>query len=185
MSDLLPPNAAPLERAVADVLAKIDTLPLPLRDLWRPQTCPVELLPWLAWTLSVDHWDATWSTAVKRQVIAESIELHRHKGTPWAVERALVVAGSPNATVEEWYEYGGAPYHFRVTVDIEGETVSAATEARMLRSIERHKNVRSWLDTLDYVFSVASPVPVLAIGMQTSEIITVSGAESGGYPYPD
>lgn len=172
-NDLLPISAMPQERSVAESLARVSDVPVAIRPLWNPATCPASLLPWLAWALSVDDWDPAWSDAVKRSVIAESLELHRRKGTPWAVERALVIAGSPNAKVEEWFEYGGDPYYFRVVVDIEGETVSGDTQARMLRSIALHKNVRSWLESLDYIFSVLSPVPVWSASMHSSEIITV------------
>lgn len=43
--------------------------------------CPPELLPWLAWALSVDLWDEEWSVERKRRVIANSFHLHRLKGT--------------------------------------------------------------------------------------------------------
>ncbi|GHK16942.1 hypothetical protein ECZU03_07310 [Escherichia coli] len=32
-------------------------MPVPLRTLWNWRTCPVKLLPYLAWALSVDRWD--------------------------------------------------------------------------------------------------------------------------------
>ena len=46
----------------------------------------------LGWEMHVDVW-AGWegdlSIEKKRQLIDESIEWHRHKGTKWAVERML------------------------------------------------------------------------------------------------
>jgi len=175
MSDrLLPPNATDQETALeAAMAARIEAVPVPLGTLWNPRTCPEALLPWLAWALSVDHWDPTWSAGIKRDVIAESIRLHRHKGSPWAVERALVVTGAPNATVEEWFEYGGDPGFFRVRIDIEGEDVSSELEARLLKTIERFKNVRSWLDRIEYNLAVTGAVPVIGCGLQSSEIVTV------------
>ena len=59
MINLLPPNASALERAIAATGAGIDTLPVAVRDVWNPATCPVALLPWLAWALAVDEWDET------------------------------------------------------------------------------------------------------------------------------
>ncbi|MCD9124037.1 phage tail protein I, partial [Cupriavidus sp. UGS-1] len=50
MTSLLPPNATPLERNLATVGAEaIAGVPVPLRDLWNPATCPPALLPFLAW----------------------------------------------------------------------------------------------------------------------------------------
>lgn len=177
MSDrMLPPNATDQERAIEDATARLGELPVVIRDLWAPDTCPMAFLPWLAWALSVDQWESDWPEATKRAVIAESLELHRRKGTPWAVERALIVAGAPNAKVIEWFDYEGGPgtpYHFKVVVGIEGENVDASTEAKMLKSIDAFKNVRSVLDLLEYNLATEGAVPVIAIGLQSSEIITV------------
>ena len=54
MSDqpsLLPPNASALERKLEQATLRLGTLPVPLRELWNPDTCPAHLLPWLAWTV--------------------------------------------------------------------------------------------------------------------------------------
>jgi phage tail P2-like protein len=177
MSDsLLPANATALERALEGVTARIGDVPVPVGNLWNPQTCPAALLPWLAWALSVDDWQPDWPESTKRAVLAESLTLHCRKGTPWAVERALIVAGAPNATVQDWYSYpagAGEPYHFKVVVDIEGTEVTAETESRLLQTINRAKNVRSVLDGIEYNLSVRSAVPVIAIAIQGAEIINV------------
>ncbi|MGZ7142707.1 phage tail protein I, partial [Streptococcus pyogenes] len=46
---LLPGNATELERNATQALAQIERVPIPLRDLWNPDTCHAELLPYLAW----------------------------------------------------------------------------------------------------------------------------------------
>ena len=96
MSDpasLLPPNATPQERALdLAPAAHLGAIPRPISRLWNPQTCPAALLPWLAWALSVDEWDADWPEQIRRDVIAGSIGLHRVKGTLAALKRALAGA---------------------------------------------------------------------------------------------
>lgn len=94
MTDLLPPNASPLERAIDAVTARIDALEVPLADLWSPARCPLELLPWLAWALGVETWDADWPEDLKRRACAEAFEVHREKGTPAALERILALIGA-------------------------------------------------------------------------------------------
>jgi len=172
-SDLLPPNATAAERALALAVARVSAVPVPLASLWNPQACPAPLLPWLAWALSVDHWDTTWSDTVKRAKIAESLLLHATKGTPWAVEQAVMVAGAPNAHVEEWWEYAGAPYHFRLEIDLAEDSVTVATEAAVLATIAVWKNARSVLDGVVYNLSSAGAVPAWALGLQSSEVLTV------------
>jgi phage tail P2-like protein len=170
---LLPPNATAQERAIEGAISRVGEVSVPLRDLWNPKTCPVDLLPWLAWALSVDEWESDWPEQIKRDVIAGSMEIHRHKGTPWAVEQALILAGMPFARVEEWFEYAGTPGHFKVVVDIEGQSVSAAEEAKLLRYVESAKRKSAKLDSLDYNLSVLTTIPAHAVGLQSSEIITV------------
>lgn len=140
----LPPNATAAERAMAETVARVSDVPVPVGDLWNPQACPAALLPWLAWALSVDTWDAGWSEATKRAVIAASVAVHRRKGTPWAVRQAMTAAGAPGMTVEEWFAYGGAPYYFRVRVASEAGPITTALAARLMSDVDQYKNVRSW-----------------------------------------
>lgn len=90
---LLPANASDFERAIEATTAGLSDTPVPLRALWNPETCPVALLPWLAWALSVDDWASDWPEATQREVIAASVEVHRHKGTRGAILRALDAMG--------------------------------------------------------------------------------------------
>jgi phage tail P2-like protein len=88
---LLPCNATAAERAL-DAATPL-TLPTPIADLWNPDTCPVAALPWLAWALHVDNWEDAATEAQQRDAIRMSVQLHRKKGTPWAVKRALSTLG--------------------------------------------------------------------------------------------
>lgn len=100
-SALLPPNATPLERAMADAIDAALTFDVPIRDIWNPATCPADFLPWLAWTFSVDYWDASWIEERKRAVIAESLRIHRTKGSIGSVRRLLAAAGVDSARIVE------------------------------------------------------------------------------------
>lgn len=120
---LLPPNSTKLERAIESALAdRIDGIDLPIDRLWRAESCPAYLLPWLAWAMSVDVWDDAWSEATKRKVVAASFDVHRRKGTVGAVRRSLEALGIEIA-VSEWFEYDGAPHTFRL--DASGESLIA------------------------------------------------------------
>lgn len=177
MSSLLPPNATPFERAIEDVIARrLDALAPAietLRTLWDPSACPLSLLPWLAWAVSADEWESDWPEQTKRSVVAGSIAIHRHKGTPWAVEQALTLSGQPFAYVKEWFEYGGQPGYFKVVVDIEGEEVTAEQEARLLRYVNSAKRRSAWLEALEYNLATIGTVPVPALSLQSGESITV------------
>ncbi len=142
---LLPPNATAAERAMAEAAGRMSDVPVPVGTLWDPWTCPAGALPWLAWALSVDVWDAAWPESTKRAVIAEALIVHRKKGTPWAVEQALRVAGAPDIALEEWFEFGGDPYYFRVLVSTREEgALTPGMVGRMMSDVAQFKNVRSW-----------------------------------------
>lgn len=82
-------------------MSRLGDVPVPVGTLWNPALCPVALLPWLAHALAVPVWDAGWSEAVKRQVLALAGELNDRRGTRWAVLEALSQAGfEPESLVE-------------------------------------------------------------------------------------
>jgi len=111
---LLPPNATAAEHRLEQATARLGELPAPLRELWDPDTCPAHLLPWLAWALQVDVWDNGWSDDAKRAVIRGAITVHRRKGTPWAIKRALANAGYGDAILSEGFSsanYNGSTLH--------------------------------------------------------------------------
>jgi hypothetical protein len=84
----------------------------------------------------------------KRKLIKQSIAWHRMKGTPAAVE-AVVSAAFDTSTVQEWWEYGGKPYFFKVVT--EDATTNSGTIERMKRAIESIKNTRSWLEKIEFI----------------------------------
>lgn len=99
--DLLPPNATQFERDVDSTVQRATAMPVPIATLWNADTCPVALIGYLAWSLSVDEWDEAWPEVVKREVVRTAIEIHRHKGTLHAVKLALEKSGLGGATIYE------------------------------------------------------------------------------------
>lgn len=89
---LLPPSTSALERRLSAALADAAALPT-FPSLWHPALCPEAALPALAWSLRVDEWDDAWPVAVRRQVCADAIELHRRRGTRASIQRALKSVG--------------------------------------------------------------------------------------------
>lgn len=143
---LLPPNASALEKGIEAAVVE-SVLPVPLRALWSPETCPVGLLPWLAWGLSIDSWDATWPEAVQRAVVANAILLQRKKGTVDAVRRAVVSFGG-SISLKEWWETSprGTPHTFTLLLALTGgggEAVSADYLDAIIGEVQRAKPVRS------------------------------------------
>lgn len=148
-SDLLPANATPAERALSEATARIGEIQTPIRSLWNPQTCPPELLPWLAWALSVDDWRSEWSDQQKRDTIAASYTVHSIKGTIGALRAALGALGY-RLEITEWQDTGGQlqPYEFTVDLDVTGAAFVGDVYNSAIKLIDNVKNVRSHLARL-------------------------------------
>ena len=104
--------------------ARMGEFDIPLRRLWDPALCPVELLGVLAWALAVEEWDNAWPESVKRNSILASVNLHFKKGTVWAVKHALEVAGYANATMTE----RNLPWILDGSVILDGSEMIEASE---------------------------------------------------------
>lgn len=150
VTTVMPTNSTALEMAVAEVGAwrthylDVDVI----RRVHRADECPEPFLPILAWEYSVDEWDPEWTGQAKRQAIKQSYDLHRHKGTAYAVEQA-VGALAAQAKVEEWFEYGGSPYRFRVAVNLSATEPWTGNRAnQIVRVALRAKNVRSRMESI-------------------------------------
>lgn len=117
---LLPYCSSDLERELDQALSHIETVDFPIKDLWNPDKCPLVALPYLAWALKVDYWSARWSEKVKRQVVANALDIHRVRGTRPAVEMALSSI-DVRCEMVEWFEkpeLAMAPGTFQVTAHV-------------------------------------------------------------------
>jgi phage tail P2-like protein len=147
---LLPPNATRLEKALEAASTRLSDVPAPLASLWDPATCPIEILPWLAWSLSIDFWDPTWPEALKRDQVANAIPTHRRKGTAASV-RQVIETYDVGMKLTEWFQTSprAEPYTFQVDLPLtgdDGEVSSADFAERVATEIARTKPVRSWFD---------------------------------------
>jgi len=140
---LLPPNASELEKAMEAAMA-VPALPTaPLRALWNPATCEERLLSWLAWSLSIDNWDASWPIATRRAVIANAIKVQRRKGTVGAVRRAIASFGAA-MVLREWWETSppGERGAFEIILSVAAQQGSAPAPEfvdAVIEEIERTK----------------------------------------------
>lgn len=166
---LLPHNASPLERALEQAAARIADVPVPLKELWDPWACPIELLPWLAWALSTDRWEVDWSEDKKRQTVADAIDLQRKKGTPAAVESVLK-SFDDLLTLTEWFEVGGEPHTFGINLplisangDLGGYRSSRAFAEAIIRDVWAAKPARSHF-TLTQSLEGAATVDIVGAG---------------------
>ncbi len=171
---LLPPSASPLMRAIAQACAPALDIPVPLRTLWNPWTCPVALLPWLAWTFSVDRWDNNWPEETRRRVVAGAFYLHRHKGTIAALRHAVAPFGVL-LHVNEWWDTGTAPGTFSLDITLDDRGITEDALEEMERLIDVVKPCSRHLTGIALYLQVKGQIPE-AVTCYGGDIMTV-------YPY--
>ena len=114
------------------IYASIDTLPEDVLDL-------------LAIELRTQYYDDSQSIEVKRVLIKNTLKWYMKTGTAASVTEA-VEAVFGNGEVEEWFDYGGEPYYFKVhtsNINSTDEMIQQLTDI-----IGTMKNVRSHLDAV-------------------------------------
>lgn len=147
MSSLLPPNASKTERALEAATARLDAVPVPLRTLWNPDEIRLDMLPWLAWGLSIDSWKSYWPEHVQRARVRAAIDIQRRKGTAESV-RAVVASFGGAVEIREWWQMQprGLPHTFELLLTISGQpdgSNSAQFVADIIGEVDRTKPVRS------------------------------------------
>lgn len=143
---LLPPGSTALEKAIEQAAAQLLDIGAPVRDVWSPDRCPVDLLPWLAWGLSVDTWSSDWSEGIKRARVREAIPIARQKGTAASV-RAVIASFGGSVAIREWWQMAprGDPHTFSLLLNLDrpDAPASAAFVEQVIAEVQRVKPLRS------------------------------------------
>lgn len=149
--DLLPSSIksdAQIQYAAQALDAELQLLNVAINEcliLSRVDELAEEVLDQLAYDLHVEWYDATADIAVKRALIKNSDLVHRYLGTPYAVKQ-VIQDYFGDGTVEEWFDYEGDPYHFRVQT--ENSAITGALAEQFARAVEKVKNTRSIMDSV-------------------------------------
>lgn len=143
---VLPPGTTPLEKALEQVAAALLDIQVAIRSVWSPGDCPIELLPWLAWGLSLDNWSSDWPVAIKRERVRKAIAIARRKGTAESV-RTIIASFGGSVAIREWWqtEPKGEPHTFSLVLNLDqdGAPASAAFVDQVIAEVSRAKPVRS------------------------------------------
>lgn len=132
---------------------------------------PEALLDILAYDFKVDWYDYNYTLDEKRKTLKGSWLVHKRLGTKYAVESA-VSAIYPNANVQEWFEYGGEPFHFRLNLNASEKSMSVEQHNRVLKLVQYYKNLRSHLDAVQYTIEAKSPA-MLRLGGHMASVVQI------------
>ena len=133
----------------------IDDLPEAVLNLLAGQFKLLELEGWNVATI-----------AAKRAMLKEVLLIYRRKGTPWAIERSLLLIGLVGV-IEEWFNHGRDPYTWRLNIIVQPEGVTWAHLHQLFQLVEAHRPARS-------------PLERLSMRATEEKTVYVSGTVQGG-----
>lgn len=111
----------------------------------RIDDLPETLLDVLAYDMHVDWYDYSCPLTVKRDILKDSVETHKKIGTKRAVEK-LIKDVFGEGEVEEWFEYGDAPFYFKIKTDA---VLTPEINNFFIDMMQKVKNTRSHLRTIE------------------------------------
>ena len=114
-------------------------------------------------------------------MLKEIFLIYRCKGTPWSIERVLLLLDLVGE-VEEWFDHGLDPFLWDILLDVQSAGVTQATLRQLYQLIEVTRPKRSPLRRLKLRITETAPLyfsGVIQGGTLTTLVKDV--ANSGGY----
>lgn len=141
-------NMRELAKVIDEKMAEINRMSELVSIYPRIDELSSDLIDALAIQQHVDYYDKTLPLDTRRAIVRSSMRWHLRKGTKGVVQE-MVQTIFESGVVHEWYEYGGDPYYFRVELRSNIRITPSNLDA-IIKAINMVKNVRSWLDMLDF-----------------------------------
>lgn len=126
------------------VYARIDLLPEAVVDL-------------LAEELRAQYYDVSLPVEDKREAVRRALPWHRRAGTVSTV-RELCEFRYGRSIVQEWFDYGGRPFTFRLEMLGEERLLDCGEVESFIRAVKAVKNTRSLLEALVFHRKMSSTV---------------------------
>lgn len=134
IAEALTKEALTVSREIENVLiySRIDELPEALIDI-------------LAYDMHVDWYDYSFPLKVKRDTVKGSVKVHKKMGTAYATKTALE-AVYPDSEIEEWFDYGGKPFYFRIRLN--GDSNPRINLKDIIEKVYMYKRLSAHLETI-------------------------------------
>jgi phage tail P2-like protein len=137
---------------------KLETLLVYYIDQVDARALPIlakqfDVLGWKGWNLADTE-------QKRRDLLKHAIELHRYKGTPWAVKEALKSIGFIDVIITEHVNDHWA--RFSLNIDNEDVVITDSSFTQIIAMVEEYKNVRSVLDGIFLKFTTTDDAIIFA-----------------------
>lgn len=128
----------------------------------------------MAYELNVPWYDSTAPIYTKREIIKKSDLVYSKLGTKYAIEQ-IISAYFGEGVLEEWFEYGGEPYHFKVLSD--NPALVNENYERFLKLLNTAKRQSAQLDAIIICLTGKLPLYVAAIPHEHNHETNVIGSD--------
>lgn len=169
---LLPPNTTDPELALEQVMAHVGDEPIDIRTVKSADTCPLDLLPWLAWENAISYWNTEWTEDQQRAIVGNAAQVNKSRGTPGAVKRALASIDI-SADLIEWFNENpkAAPYTYRIV--IHGNNITDSQIEQVVALSTDVKNGRSYLTGISINEQKISGTYYIGGAVYVSQTVTI------------
>lgn len=163
----------------------LDEMKLELLCVYFIDQVDARALPILAQQFDVLGWKG-WNLAnteqQRRDLLKRAIELHRFKGTIWAIKESLKSIGFLDVAITE--HVNGNWARFSLNIDNEDVIITDDSFTKIIAMVEEYKNVRSVLDNVILQITVTEDAIIFEDNDQASveeeilavDVITFSSA---------
>lgn len=122
------------------------------------------ILDYLAVELRSPFYRDNYSIESKRALIKGTLAFYGIMGTPKAVNEMLSTV-FPGSYIEEWYTYGGEPYHFQVILET-SRFRERANASEIRRAVNQCKRLTAHMDGLIYQCNIGITIKTKGHGYQ-------------------
>ena len=185
LNDISPPNLIH-DRNISSIITALDPQ---LQDVSHDtqslllipniNNLPDNVLDNLALQFHCDFYDLAQTHDMKADAVSSSLHWHMKKGTASAIIQALKAIGI-DAKFIPWWEFGGAPYTFRIKAEITGDFYRGAGKDRITRLITRaineSKSARSLMAGLETALNFSERINISTAnfsGLQGNQILRI------------
>lgn len=112
----------------------------------RFEELPEEIVDVLAYDMHVDWYEYNYPLQIKRDIVKNSVRVHKRMGTKYAVENVLNSL-HPQSHIEEWFEYGGTHHCFRIVINADNKEYKIDID-RIIKSISMYKRLSAHLESV-------------------------------------
>lgn len=150
--NLITPETKAVSFAVSQAMKKLQEYSQASHLYGEIKKAPEAVLDILALELNTQYYEQTMPRTLKEELIVQTTAWYMRSGTP-GVLKEFLSALLDGGEIKEWYQYNGAPYHFKAMVQVGEHEILPGYGSEIKRQIEIYKNARSWLEYVEFIIN--------------------------------